>query len=123
MKKEKPYCEGRCGYPLDKFRGLAAKPLTKKGHELWVHLCFKPTREVWESYIEPCEECFSEFSSPWETICIKCWKRGVRGADSSDAEYKGWVWGRSVLPRSSYEALLGLCGKLSDLAPDELAKI
>lgn len=118
-KKEKPYCAGDCRLDFDKFRCLVTEPLTKLGEQLWVHICNKPSLGVWERYIDTCEECFSEFSSPWETICYKCWKRGAIGALPRGPFYLGWVASRSRLSRATTGRTAGLMGDILESEPSQ----
>lgn len=99
--KEKVYCNGTCGDSGYVFRGLPYLPLTKHNEVLWVHTCNRPSLGIWESFIESCEECFGDFSSPWESICMKCWKKTLsqravqgRSEDGVWGDYRGWTWAR-----------------------------
>jgi hypothetical protein len=65
---------------------LVGAPETRKGTIQWVHLCGKPTRMVWESWIKSCAICIGRFSSPWSSICREC------HAEEGSGPYRGWQW-------------------------------
>lgn len=87
--------------------GLYYAPVDKFGKDVWVCSdCKLPMTPGLESYISRCEDCLDEFSSPWESVCKKCYR--IRNSDvkldqgrvvtvphEGAPPYRGWAWGRS----------------------------
>lgn len=68
---------------------------------IFVHAeCMKPSKEVWEGSIKTCE-CFSKFSSPWESRCKDCFLE-----EFPNGEYKSWAWGRRYHKLDMYGLLV-----------------
>lgn len=82
---EHPHSAGCDPYEL---RRVPFPVLSKLHAEVWVAFCGKPPRYKYYQYISRCESCLRLFSSPWEALCVPCF----RAENQPGTAYRGWRW-------------------------------
>src|SRR5260221_4298128 len=94
-KNSKGFCT--CKFKENAYYGLFGAGNTKKGNIQFVHICGKPTKEVWYAWLERCPVCWGWYSSPWSEVCKVC-----HGETGSADPFRGWM---DSLPQDSLRRL------------------
>lgn len=93
MRRYKAACNCKGG--MSNATGLYWSGTTKLGDILWVcSECRRPSIGVYEAFIDTCEDCLGDYSSPWMQICKRCFRYRKRSGQLSDEHevYRGWRW-------------------------------
>jgi hypothetical protein len=74
-------------------REFTYRPLPGLDRNLFVHSrCGLPSKDVWLGQITRCSNCFKNFSSPIEAICLRCLSELIKYGEVAPRTWLGWKW-------------------------------